>query len=155
MSCILSLTAAAVIAGVTISSSAITSVISDIVADNYDVEKGVETMFVDSQMLLKTLHEEYDCEINVISENEYEVQTNSGNLVYKRENANEAFKLYFNRIDNVDALMANLKAFEVDYGRNVQAYTYGHLKQTLADNMEIVEEEVLEDDSLYLTINVQ
>lgn len=152
MSCVLSLTAAAVIAGVTITSASSMAIVSSL--ENEEEVGAVETMFVNGEILLKTLQQEYDCHVNVVSENEYHVVTNCGNLVYKRENETEAYKLYFDEIEDVAGLLNNIRSFEVDYGRNIQAYTYAHVKENLSEGMEIVDEEVLEDDSLYLTINV-
>ena len=155
MSCILSLTAAAVIAGLTITSTASVALVSALDnGEELDDIQGLETVFVDMGILVKTLKEEYDCHVNIISDNEIQVVTSNGNLVYRRDNVTEAFKLYFNEIKDVDKLIQNIKSFEVDYGRNVQNYTYAHIKENLPNNMSIFEEEIMEDDSLYLTINI-
>lgn len=43
---------------------------------------------------------------------------------------------------------------KLDYGRNIQEYTYQHIKSSLATNMSI-ENEYYEGDELYITINVE
>ena len=72
-----------------------------------------------------------------------------------RADASQAFDLYLDEIEDVNGLLENIKSFEVDYGRNVQAYTYNHIKENLSAGMTIDSEEVLDDDSLVLTIRVQ
>ena len=153
MSCVLTLTSVAIIAGISISGSIVTAIASNISEDDYELEKGFDTVFVDSEILLKTLNE-YDCHIEVINNNEYLVKTISGNLRYARENESETFKLYIDEITNVDELIENIRSFEVDYGKNVQTYTYNHIKENLSNSMSIVNEEILDDDSLVLTIDV-
>ena len=52
------------------------------------------------------------------------------------------------------ALLEQIQLFETEYGRNVQTYTYHHIKENLTEDMQIVSETVLEDDSLVLTISI-
>lgn len=153
MSVILTLTSAAIIAGVSMATVTSTAVISQISDGTFDVTEGIETMFADEQVLVQTL-DGYDCHYDVISENEYLVITNCGNIRYFRENANMPFKMYLDEIENVEGLLENIKSFEEEYCRNVQAYTYGHIKKNLSANMSIADEEILEDNSVLLTINV-
>lgn len=153
MSVVLTLTSAAIIAGVSLATTTSLAIINQVSDGTLDTSEGIETMYVDCDILTKTL-EEYDCHFDVISENEIIVKTSCGNLRYVRENAGQAFKMYLDEIDDVEGLIENIKSFEVDYGRNVQAYTYNHIKENLSSNMNIVDEEVLDDDSLFLTINV-
>lgn len=153
MSLTLSLVSAAVIAGVSLATTTTTMLINNI-SDKNEVQEGINTMFVDSDILCSTLNELGAC-INKISENEFSVATQCGNIRYARENASQAFKIYFDEINDVEALMEQLKTFELDYGRNVQAYTYNHLKENLTDDMLVADEQVLDDDSLLLTINIE
>lgn len=157
MSCVLTLTSAAVIAALSLTGTSaltVTSLLGN-AKDKEKLEEGLETVFTDASVLLETLQNEYDCHVNVISENEYDVVTNCGVLKYKRNSVAEAFQLYLTEIENAEGLIANIKSFELDYGRNVQAYTYAHIKENLSKGMTIAEEEVLEDDTLLLTINVE
>ena len=157
MSLVLSLTSCAVVAGVTLTQAAVTAVSVAVAASGKEesqINQGFETIFADSQLLAKTLNG-FDCHFQQVDENHFIVETTCGNLIYKRNSVDEAFRLYLDEINDVDGLLANIKSFEVDYGRNVQAYTYDHIKKNLSDNMTIVDDEVLEDDSLYLTINVE
>lgn len=158
MSCILTMTSAAIIAGISL--TGISSLTLFRATKNKEIqseafEEGLETIFNDSQILYETLKNEYDCHVNVISQNEYDVVTSCGNLKYKRNSENEAFRLYMNNITDVDKLISNIRSFEQDYGKNVQAYTYAHIKENLSAGMQISNEEFLEDDSILLTIRVE
>ncbi len=154
MSVIFTLTSAAVLAGITLSTATTMAVIDQVADGTLDINKPIETMFIDCDLLQKALTDN-GCGITVVSENEIIVQTQCGNMRYVRENNTLPFGLLLDEITNPDELFENLKSFEQDYGRNVQAYTYGHIKENLTDDMTIVSEEVLDDDSLYLTINVE
>ena len=154
MSVTLSLTALAIVAGSTISSTALMTFLGS----KSEVEESIEaecleTMFVDCDLLAKTLNE-HGCCVTVVSENEIIVETSCGNLRYARNSAAEAFGLYINEVNDPQALIENLKAFEFEYGKNVQAYTYDHILSNLSEDMTFQEEEILEDDSLLLTITI-
>lgn len=156
MSCILTLASAAVVAGLTltsVSSIAAISCLDDKEKTGTMLDEGIETPFVDSALLLETLNN-YDCHVQTVGENEIIVKTNCGDLRYIKPSQGEAYRLYLDKVNDVDGLLTNLKSFEYDYNRNVQEYTYSHIKQNLADNMTIAEEEVLDDNSIYLTINL-
>ena len=154
MSITLTLTSAAIIAGISLATATSMAVIDQVSDGVFDASEGIDTTFVDSEILLKTLNG-FDCHFNVVSKNEYIVETTCANIRYAREDSSQAFKMYLDEIEDVDGLLENLKSFEVDYGRNVQAYTYNHIKDNLSNGMSIAEEEVLDDDSLVLTINIQ
>lgn len=154
MSVVLSLTALAVVAGTTLSSTALMTMIGSKNEVDMDVEgECLQTMFVDGELLIKTLNE-HGCCVNVVSENEIIVQTSCGNLRYVRNSASEAFGLYINEVNDPQLLIENLRQFEFEYGRNVQAYTYDHILSNLGEDMTFTEEEILEDDSLLLTITI-
>lgn len=156
MSCILTMASAAIVAGLTITSTASIAAIScldDKEKTGTMLEEGIETPFVSASLLLETLNS-YDCHVETVGENKIIVKTNCGNLTYIKASQEEAFRLYLDEVKDIDGLLANLKSFEYDYNRNVQAYTYSHIKKNLADNMTIAEEEVLDDNSIYLTINL-
>lgn len=143
----------AIIAGMTMTELSL-STVSEIVGkkEKHKSGQGYETIFVDSQILYKTLND-FDCHVEEISENEYLVETEHGKLRYYRENSSMPFSIYFDQVDNPDALIQNINEFEQDYGRNIQDYTYNHIKQNLGDNMRIDDEQVV-DDELVLTINI-
>lgn len=58
-------------------------------------------------------------------------------------------------IRDMDRLIADLKEFEEEYGRNVQDYTYHKILQAMEEHgLSLKEEEVLEDDSILLTLRI-
>lgn len=154
MSVVFTLTSAAILAGVTLSSATTIAIIDQVSDGVIDTSEAIETMFNDCELLEKTLLA-HGCGVKVISENEIIVETECGNMRYIRDDVSQAFGLLLDEISNPDELFENLKSFEIDYGRNVQAYTYNHIKENLSVGMSIADEEVLEDDSLFLTINVE
>lgn len=151
MSMVLTMTAAAIIAGMTLSEVSLAAVAANCTDTQKD--EGLETIFVDAEILKKTLTD-LDCHMKVVSDNEIYVETTCGQLCYKRNNAGEAFRLYLNDVTDQEGLIANIRSFEVDYGRNIQDYTYHHIKDNLAEGMSI-ESESYENDELYLTINIE
>lgn len=118
--------------------------------------QSVDTIFVDAEMLIETLKAHGGCVSNVeiLSENEVLVDTECGKLRYYRATAVENFKLEFGMITDQKKFIEQLRSFEEEYGRNVQTYTYNHIKENLTDDMKIESEEVLEDDSLMITIDI-
>ena len=153
MSCVLTMTAMAVLAGLSLSQVSV-GVLAEILdgKKKHDNKEGFETVFTDSQMLYNTLTD-YDCHAEKVSENEFLVDTINGQLRYYRKDENKPFSIYFDRIDNPDGLLQSIDEFERCYGRNVQDFTYNHIKQNLAPNMRIYDEQVV-DDELVLTISV-
>ena len=155
MSLVVTMTSVAIIAGITVSQATLSAVALAVSNGNEEeVEEGMETSFVDVNLLVKTL-EELECHVKKNNENEIFVATTCGNLKYMRKDSSEPFKMYLDEITDVQGVLENIRSFEQDYGRNVQEYTYNHVKSNLADGMTIAEEEVLEDDSIILTINVE
>lgn len=151
MSFVLSLTSAAIIAGISISSAA-----AAVVADNWangKTDSSLETLFNDSAILIKTL-EDYGCCVDKVAENDLRVQTQCGTLRYFREDNTQPFRLLLEQVTDKAALLEQIHLFETEYGRNVQTYTYHHIKENLTEDMQIVSETVLEDDSLVLTISI-
>ena len=154
MSVVLTLTSVAILTAFTVSNTALVGLLSvDHGNAQAHSEEGLDTMFVDQDLLVKTL-QGFDCHMNV-SENEIRVETSCGVLRYARSSPAENFKLYVDEIVDTDALIENIRAFEEDYGRNVQSFTYDHIRANLAKNMTIADVDILEDDSMYLTINLE
>lgn len=64
------------------------------------------------------------------------------------------FEMSIDLDTDVDGLICSIKSLEEDYARNVQSYTYDKVIAGLENNMSIEKEEVLEDDSILITINI-
>ena len=149
------MTSIAIVAGVTMTYSALSAVALAVSQGrNEEAALSMETAFVDCDLLVKTL-KDLDCHVSKVSENQINVATNCGVLKYIRTDESQAFRMYIDEISDASGLMENIRAFEQDYGRNVQAYTYDHIVKNLSDGMTLEDESVLEDDSLLLTINIE
>ena len=150
MSMVLTMTACAVIAGLSLSEVSLAALVAS--SNDEELDQGLETIFTDMEILEKTLLE-MDCHMKKISENELQVETTCGVLRYVRGGEGQAFRLFLDEITEVEGLVENIRSFERDYGRNVQEYTYQHIKSSLGGNMSI-ENECYEGDELYLTISI-
>lgn len=115
--------------------------------------KKVRTCFKDSILLQKTLRE-YGAEVKVQDENYIIAKFSEGKIVYYRENPEDMFEMSIDLDTDVDGLICSIKSLEEDYARNVQSYTYDKVIAGLENNMSIEKEEVLEDDSILITINI-
>lgn len=151
MSVILSLTSAAIIAGISVSSVAVAGLVD--IRKNAKKQTSLETVFNDSALLEKTLAD-YGCCVDKVTENDLRVQTQCGTLRYFRQDGGQPFRLMLEQVEDADALLEQIRVFETEYGRNVQTYTYHHIKENLPEDMQILSESVLEDDSLVLTIQI-
>jgi len=114
----------------------------------------VETVFMDGQMLVKTLSE-HGLTVKQENKNEFFIETKCGTLHYFRTEPSVPFSLEVLNVNDMDSLISSLNSLENEYGRNVQAFTYDKVKSSLAENnMSVACEEVLEDDSVLLTLNM-
>ena len=101
MSVVLSLTSAAIIAGVSLSSVAITALIDSKMNAKNDQSICVDTIFTDSAILKKTL-EDYGSCVEEVTSNDYQVQTKCGTLHYFRQDETMPFQLILENVENVE-----------------------------------------------------
>jgi hypothetical protein len=114
----------------------------------------VDTIFLDAAMLLQTL-QEHGLSVNKISDQEYTVQTEAGFLRYFRSASDAPFQVEAKRIKDPNQLLHSLDLLENEYGRNVQRFTYETIRCNLQQHgMSLASEEVLEDDTILLTIDL-
>lgn len=114
----------------------------------------IETVFMDSQLLCKTLSE-HGLQIRQVSNSEYIVETQSGVLHYFRRSADTPFMLELSNVKDMDELLNSLDTLENEYGRNVQQFTYDKVMCSLEEHgMSVAGEEVLEDNSILITLNL-
>ncbi|NRT73150.1 hypothetical protein [Clostridium beijerinckii] len=116
-------------------------------------EKSFPTNFVDEKLLIKTLR---DYGINTQLAENGTIQCNVENttlIFYKENSTNYEVKIIGN--SQIRGIYEQLNAIDEEYKRNVQSYTYNKVVEKLKQtNMDIQSEEVMEDDSLMLTINI-
>lgn len=114
----------------------------------------LETAFQDADLLVKTLSQ-HGLQVQVISDNEMIVRSESGTLRYFRQDASQPFLLEMKDISNMRELMDSVDELANEYGRNVQTFTYSKVMTGLMEHgMTLDSEEVLEDDSIVLTLNL-
>ena len=114
----------------------------------------ITTRFNDKDLLKKTLVEHG---VNVVeeSENRLVAEFNDGRICYERASVNEPFVLMVSEIGDTQCMIDELTAIETEYNSNVQSYTYDRVMQNLPEDMHFESEEVLEDDSIVITLTVE
>ena len=129
--------------------------ISDIVdkCRNSNHYEPIQTKFNDHDLLVKTL-EEHGLNVAVYGNNKIAVTSGAGRLIYERDNANLPYSIDLKDVSNIDCLANDLSELENEYDRNVQSFTYNKVLKNLPSDMTIIEDEVLEDESILLTISV-
>lgn len=115
--------------------------------------EGIKTKYVSCELLKKTLFE-HGVSVKNESENMMVADFPQGTLTYVRNNNQEPFKMNVSNIEDADAILCNIEMIEKEYNANVQSYEYTRIIENLPSNMNIESEEVLEDDSILITINV-
>ena len=125
-----------------------------VISENHFIEKSFETIFMDKEILKKTLEEHG---IQNIVENEYgqiSGSIDSYNLSFEKM---ETDKPYFVKISCRDSDNAEEKVGDLtsEYTLNVQEESYLNIVNKLKENnMEIEDEEVTDDNTIVLTINL-
>ena len=113
----------------------------------------LNTRFKDSNILQKTLNE-YGLKPKKTSSNGYAVKFSDGDIIYSRPSEDVPFSMTIKNIKDKDSLIKELKEIEYVYNGNVQEYTYKRILNKLPEGMEIESEEVLEDDTILITLSV-
>ena len=109
--------------------------------------------YADNRMLKKTLTE-HGATVEEISENRIKASFAEGSLTYVRNTPEEAFSILIDSINCVDKFLEELDQIYDEYCNNVQSYTYERVMQNLPENMEVEKEEVMDDNSILITLNV-
>ena len=113
----------------------------------------LETKFTDINLLHKTLTE-HGMMVTAVDSNTIKASCPESSLVFERPSSGQPFILKLISNEEINALQNELEELNEEYGLNVQTYTYEHVKENLEEGMTIESEEVLEDNSILLTINL-
>lgn len=117
------------------------------------MEKDFETVFMDAKVLKKTLEEHGAVDISITGDKLCCVVDNY-NLVFTRPSQDVPFQLRITCPDTESA-ENKLKDLNSEYAMNVQEQTYNSIIEKLQDNnMHLEDEEVLEDNTIVLTVNI-
>lgn len=121
------------------------------------IEKSFETAFMDEGVLIKTLEEHGVT--NIQKGEEWEKgkltgQVDSFNLSFEKPSPDKPYYLTITckESDNAEEKLNDLSG---EYALNVQEETYLSIIEKLKDNnMELEDEEVLDDNTIVLTVNI-
>ena len=153
MSCVITLVPIVVAMSATMTSSAI-GVMTATACEGADELPVVETPFLSAELLLKTLNE-HGLHAEQTDADTYAVQTESGRIRYFQTEENTPFLMEVTGVADLGELLDELDLLENEYRRNVQTYTYHKVMESMAEHgMSLREEEVMEDDSILLTLRV-
>lgn len=115
--------------------------------------EGIMTNFKDSRLLYRTLNK-HGLKINVIDNNNIAARCSGGVLTYRRSSDDEPYSVFVSEVKNMAELIENIRCLTDEYGVSVQEFTRENVKANLEPNMHIESEEVLEDNSVLLTITI-
>ncbi|MCQ2754941.1 MAG: hypothetical protein MJ231_07855 [bacterium] len=117
------------------------------------VEQQFETQFMDKEILMKTLEEHGLNSINDYGEEISGVVENY-TLTFKKQAEDKPYMLTVKSLSE-KANVEKVNEISSEYAMNAQEDSYlSIIKNLKANNMEIEEEEVLDDNTIVLTINV-
>ena len=114
----------------------------------------IETRFNDASLLVKTLNE-HGIQTFVESENRIITQFAEGRITYIRASEGAPFIMEVSEVGDIQCLLDELETIETEYQGNVQSYTYERVINNLPDGMTIESEQVLDDNSIVITLNVE
>ena len=114
----------------------------------------LQTKYNDITLLRKTLTE-HGFKVIQEDENTLICIAAKGKLKFSRTAEGEPFKATISDLDDIDGLFCDLELLESEYYENVQSFTYDKLISQLGNNnMTLQSEQILEDNSILLTIDV-
>ena len=119
-------------------------------------QKEVETTFVDKSALLKTLTEHGAVILNE-SEGEITCELEQFTLnFYKKNNSKETPFSLMVTCENCNGIEEVMEDINSEYAENAQEISYNLIKQRLEDrNLSIDNEEIYEDNTIVLTVNLE
>ena len=126
----------------------------EVITENHFIEKEFETPFTDKDILIKTL-EEHGC-FNIKAENNsISCQTGNYSLSFYKYGEQEPYKLKISCLET-ESSEEKVDDINSEYALNVQEDAYLQIINKLKENnMEIENEEVQEDNTIVLTINLE
>ena len=126
-----------------------------VISEQHFIEKSLPTAFMDKNILVKTLEEHG---VRSISEDEFgKISGAVENYTLSFEKM-ESDKPYFLRISCPETSNAEEKLDDLssEYALNVQEEAYLNIIEKLKDNnMQIEDEEVMDDNTIVLTVNLE
>ncbi len=124
-----------------------------VITEKHFIEKTFETPFMDRDILMKTLEEHG---VKNISEWENGIAGDVENykLTFEKPAVDKPYNLRISCLENANA-EEKVGDLSGEYAMNVQEDAYLHIIDKLKDNnMQIEQEEVMEDNTIVLTVNI-
>ena len=114
----------------------------------------IKTRFNNTNLLRRTLLE-HGVNTRTISSNCIVSLFPTGQITYSRSSERMPFVMEISNITDVQCLINEMDEIENEYNGNVQQYTYERVINNLPKGMAVENEEVLDDDSILITLNVE
>lgn len=124
-----------------------------VITEEHFIEKTFETPFMDDSILVKTLEEHGVTNLEKW-ENGFFAEVDNYKLIFEKPSSDKPYNLRITCLENSNA---EEKAADLadEYALNVQEDAYLHIVGKLKENnMQIEEEEVMEDNTIVLTVNI-
>ena len=125
-----------------------------VISEKQFLEKSLETPFIDKEILIKTLSEHG---IENLRENEFgQIKGKSGGyeLTFEKTEVDKPYYLTINYLSTTD-IETEVNSISEEYAINVQEQSYNRIIEKLQDNnMKIEDEEVYDDNTIVITVNL-
>ena len=124
-----------------------------VITESHFIEKTFETPFMDKDILKKTL-EEHGVSNIAEWENGFSGELEGYKLIFEKPAEDKSYNLKLSCLEqkNAEEKVGDLSN---EYAMNVQEDAYLHIIEKLKENnMQIEEEEVMEDNTIVLTVNI-
>lgn len=141
------------VAVITISAEQVSNIISACENKDRGMSEKIQTKFNSEDLLKKTLAE-HGVSMQIKSANHIIADFGAGKISFERESVGSPYTMQVFDVENIDDIACNIRAIDQEYGSNVQSYTYHRLKEHLPENMRMQSEQVLEDNSILITLSV-
>lgn len=125
-----------------------------VITEKHFIEKTFETPFVDKSILLKTL-KEHGVKNIYEWENGLSGEVDNYKLIFEKPSEEKPYNIRITCLENANA-EEKVGDLSQEYAMNVQEDAYLHIVEKLKDNnMQIEDEEVQDDNTIVLTINIE
>ncbi len=122
--------------------------------ETFTIENEFETAFTDEKILNKTLQEHGCTDFQYYENGVFTCTLEGMNLEFSKESVNSNYKMIV-KCNEDELLKSFCEELSEEYTGNTQEETYNKIKDRLKQkNLEISQEELMEDDSIVLTINL-
>lgn len=128
---------------------------AQILSEKHFIEKSFETPFMDKALLIKTLEEHGANGINETDFGQIKCFCDHYELIFERTNADKPYYVRIKALDTDDT-ESKLNDLNSEYAVNVQEASYNSIVSKLEENnLEIENEEVCDDNTIVLTVNLE